>query len=77
MYMMRGYVDLVTEIKILFSYSINIGKISITHNGSTPRVSDKGIATKACYLSIPGAHSGYSPWKLGPSIVIVKYEIMS
>jgi hypothetical protein len=35
-------------------------------------LSNNGIATKACYLSTPRARSGSSPWKLGPSIVLVK-----
>jgi hypothetical protein len=41
------------------------------------RIINKGIATKAHYLSTPGAHSGNSPWKLSPCIVIVEYEIIS
>jgi hypothetical protein len=33
---------------------------------------DKGIATKAHYLSTPNACSCNIPWKLGPNIIIVK-----
>jgi hypothetical protein len=40
--------------------------------GHSSSDSDKGITTKARYLSSPGARSGNSPWKLGPSIVIVE-----
>jgi hypothetical protein len=60
----------VEDMKIWDSTQIyNSGRIS----GST----DKGIATKARYLSTHEARSGNCPWRLDSSIVIVEYEIIS
>jgi hypothetical protein len=49
-----------------FSRIYNSGRIS----GAT----DKGITIEACYFSTPGARLSNSPWKLGPSIVIVEIQ---